>query len=106
MDRPGGSCRSSGAAPHRRVERRRAGGAIAAVDGAGRMGSAAHLCASFRSQRSAGAADAVGSTRGLLMPAGRLALIVMALTTAYFAAWALAQIIMAGVAGVSLWRRQ
>lgn len=40
------------------------------------------------------------------MPAGRLGLIVMALTTAYFAAWALAQLIMAGVSGVSLWRRQ
>ena len=42
----------------------------------------------------------------MLTSAGFAALVVIALTTTYFVAWALTQIGMAGIAGLSMWRHQ
>ena len=42
----------------------------------------------------------------MLISTGFAALVVIALTTAYFVAWALTQIGMAGIAGLSMWRHQ
>src|SRR5262245_24683910 len=102
----GGRCgRPPGAPPRRRLDRRRARGAVAAVDQAGGRRRPARVGRADRSGRRARPADAVGARPDGMTFAG-FARLVMVLGTAYFALWATTQILMGLGAALFMWRHK